>query len=118
MTVQPTPAIGPEDVERIVWREFPDQAAQVLSLLGEYGSEDWHREPERVRLAALKLAAGSIDRLRTVLGTAKADYRDVLAAAEYPEYSRRIDPSQPVAEEERERIIAADWKQYCAWLDG
>jgi hypothetical protein len=118
VTAQPTPAIEPEDVERVARREFPVDAARILELLGEYGAKDWHREIDRVRLAVLKLAAGSIDRLRTALETANADYRDVLAAAEYPEYSRSIDPSQPVSVKQRERIIAADWKQYCEWLDG
>ena len=61
MTTQPTPKVTGADVERIVRRDFPaDKVSEVLAILDQYGKESWHREPHRVRLAALKLAAGSI----------------------------------------------------------
>lgn len=69
-----------------------------------------------MRLAALKLAEGSIEKLRSAIETAKRDYRDVLVSAEYPEYSRSIGPSDAVSPGERQRIIEADWKQYSEWL--
>lgn len=63
---------------RIVSRDFPPGSAEeVLAILGEYGTEKWERGVDRVRLAALKLAAGSIDRLRSAIETARSDYRDV-----------------------------------------
>jgi hypothetical protein len=49
---------------------------------------------------------------------AKSDYRDVLAAAEYPGYFRQVPgpgPGQVPADEEQ-RIIDADWKQYHDWF--
>ena len=53
-------------------------------MLNEHGTESWHREPHRVRPATLKLAAGSLGRLRYYIEGAKCDYRDVLATAFYP----------------------------------
>ena len=59
-------------------------------MLDEYGGETWQREPHRVRLAVLKLAAGSMERLRREVESAKRDYRDVLAPAEYSGYTKRM----------------------------
>ena len=117
MKTQPVPKVTRADVERIVRRDFPaDLAVEVLALLDEYGIEIWQREPDRVRLAALKLAAGSVESLRSHIEVAKRDYRDVLAAAEYPDYLR-LDPRGPtLPADERERIIEADWRQYIEWL--
>jgi hypothetical protein len=104
-------------VERIVRRDFAaEHVAEVLAMLDEYGAESWQHDPHRVRLAALKLAAGSIERLRYQLETAKRDYRDVLAPAEYPGYCRRVlRPGELPSDEER-RIIDDDWTQYQDWL--
>jgi hypothetical protein len=105
------------DVERIVRRDFPaDQLPEVLAILDEYGRETWQREAHRVRLAALKLAAGSVERLRYQIEGAKCDYRDVLAPAEYPGYCKRVPRSGGLPSDEERRIIDADWKQYQDWL--
>ena len=85
-------------------------------MLDEYGKESWQREAHRVRLAALKLAAGNVEKLRYEIEGAKCDYRDVLAAAEYPSYMKRMSPSAALPTEEERRIIDADWKQYQDWL--
>lgn len=85
-------------------------------MLSEYGAESWQREPQRVRLAALKLAAGSVERLRYQVETAKCDYRDVLAPAEYPGYSEHMFRMRELAQDEQQRIIDDDWRQYEDWL--
>jgi hypothetical protein len=117
MTTQPIPNVTSADVERVVRRDFPaDRVAEVLAMLGEYGTEGWQREPYRVRLATLKLAAGSIERLRYQIEGAKCDYRDVLAPAEYPSYCERVVRSGKLPSDEEKRIIDADWMQYQDWL--
>ena len=115
MTYQPTPEVSDADVERIVRRDFPDDViAEVLEMLSGYGTEQWHKEVARVRLAALKLADGDIERLRGEIEQAGCDYRDTLAAAEYPRYIRfQVNELSP---DERQRVIAADWRQYQAWF--
>jgi hypothetical protein len=114
---QPKPEVTGKDVERVVHRDFTkDRSQEAFSILSEYGTDDWHKEPARVRLAALKLAAGDLGRLRNAIDTARSDYRDVLALAEYPEYFRSVDPSASTSGNELKRIIEADWKQYREWL--
>lgn len=117
MTSQPTPTVTNADVERVARRDFPaGRVSEVLAILDEYGKESWHREIHRVRVAALKLAAGSIERLRYEIEGAKCDYRDVLAGAEYPGYTRRVPGPGMVLADEEQRIIDADWKQYHDWF--
>ncbi|MBI5691435.1 MAG: hypothetical protein HZC55_15230 [Verrucomicrobia bacterium] len=114
---QPVPAATLAEVDRIARREFPgERAADALSLLEAYGSQPWHREIPRVRLAVLKLAGGNLEKLRRSLATANQDYRDALAAAEYPTYLAKVFPGDPDSAR-RSGAIAADWQQYRAWLD-
>lgn len=87
-----------------------------MTTLDEYGTEDWQRERERVQSAVLKLAAGTLDDLRRYINLAKLDYRDVLAPAEYPRYTKKMFHIDKLTAEERQRIIDADWKQYQDWF--
>jgi hypothetical protein len=114
---QPPPNVTADDVERIVRREFPDeQFAAITALLNEYGHERWHREPSRVRVAALKLSRGSMEKLRAHIEAAKSDYRDVLAGAEYPDYCKIGFRIRELPADEQRRIVSRDWKQYEDWL--
>jgi hypothetical protein len=114
---QPTPDVTAADVERVVRRDFPAEVVEeVFAVLDQYGSEDWHPEIDRVRLAALKLAVGSVEHLRRHIEIAKSDYRDALSAAEYPGYSKRWFHIDELTADERQSIIDADWKQYQDWL--
>ena len=111
---QPTPQVSRSDVERVVRRDFPaNMFSEMLGILDQYGTEDYHREKERVQLAVLKLAGGSQERLRRAIEEAKCDYRDVLAPAEYPDYPW---DAAKLPEKEQRRIIDGDWKQYSDWL--
>lgn len=118
MKEQPHPQIAPEDVIRIVCRDFPEsQIDAVLHVLGEYGSEPWHRESWRVKAAVLKLANGNLHAVRIAMDVAKRDFRDVLIAAEYSEYGRQTSLSSQMLEgAEKEQVIERDWEQYKAWL--
>ena len=114
---QPTPTVTRADVERVVRRDFPaDQFDSVMSVLAEYGAETWHRELDRVHLAVLKLAAGSLEGLRREIETATCDYRDALANAEYPAYMKKTFRISKLPAEERRKIIDEDWRQYETWL--
>lgn len=112
------PDVNETDVIRIVRRDFPaEQFGAVMSILNEYGTQDRQRGADRVRLAALKLAAGDLEALHRQIDVAKTDYRDVLAYAEYPEYMQKVSPSADLDREEKERIIRSDWTQYQLWLN-
>jgi hypothetical protein len=69
---------------------------------------------ERVGLAVLKLAGGSIERLRHFVDAAVADFRDVIAWAESP---RESDLSPSCDQAARARAQAEDKNSYQAWLD-
>ncbi len=109
---QPTPRVTRSDVERIVRRDFPSEDfATVMALLDEYGTRRHEPEKDRVQLAVLKNAAGSIDELLSQIQTAKIDFRDVLSCAEYPSY--RWDEKD---ETKIQKMFRDDWQQYSDWL--
>lgn len=95
---------------------FPDNAARerVLAILGQYGREPHEREAARVRLDILKVAGSSLEKVQEWVAVAKQDYRDVLAAAEYP--SQLLGRTWRMPEEESTRIQAADREQYEKWI--
>lgn len=70
-------------IEDWVRRYFPEgQLSEVLDVLSGYGTEEWHREEERVKRDAVILSRGSIDKLRSAIELAMTDYRDVLIGEE------------------------------------
>jgi len=116
MTDQPVPEVTDEDVKRIALRDFgEDQLPLALSILDEFGKQDWNPPGARVRLAILKLAKVDLDRRLDGTQAAINDYRDVLSAAEYPRYSREVG-FREVSKEVKQAIIEDDWKQYREWL--
>jgi len=116
---QPTPQVTAEDVNRVVRRDFPEpQFDEVMSLLNEYGSEKLHSGRSRVQLAALKLAHGNLEALRIQIDNAKQDSRDILVAAEYPQYWQRKFQVRELSAREQQKLIDNDWKQYERWLRG
>jgi hypothetical protein len=119
MQNQPIPVVSSVDVERIVRRDFrEEQIAAVMAVLNEYGTEKWERERSRVQIATLRMAHSNLEVLRRYVAAAKQDYRDVLAAAEYPEYSTKGFRIRELSKAEQRRIMDADWKQYESWLRG
>ena len=112
---QPVPDVNADDVERVVRREFPaGQFATVTGLLSKYATARGRHGPARVQLAALKLANGSVEKLRGHL--AWPDYRDLLASAEYPYYHRMGLKVREMSADDKGHIFDSDWQQYEAWL--
>ena len=110
---QPTPSVTRSDVERIVRRDFASEDfATVMALLDEYGTRSHETEKDRVQLAVLKNAVGSIDELLIQIQTAKMDYRDVLTWAEYPSYRWGEKDEAKI-----QKIYREDWQQYSDWLN-
>lgn len=114
---QRIPDVTRHDVERVVRRDFlPEQVDTVMRLLDEYATGSLRIERARVLLAALKLANGDLHSLRRHIGAANHDYRDVLMAAEYPEYAKAGVRVAELPRKERRRIVNSDWDQYQKWL--
>jgi hypothetical protein len=115
--------LGAEIENKIVlfWATDADRE-DARATLAEYGLAAYEREPDRVRLAILKLSEGSVERLREMTAAAKRDYRDVLMWAEYPEEGRtpwtlrqRLDDDE---RKELAKLRDRDRHQYEQWKKG
>jgi len=89
--------------------------AEAIEILNSYGSESHEQEPTRIRLAILKLIGQepSIAKLKEFTNTAKSDYRDVLAWAEYPRQSEHWSATAS----EKSELAKADLDEYRTWLN-
>jgi hypothetical protein len=114
---QPVPKVTEADFERLLAREFPNDAAAARGILEQYGTEKWERDFGllRVRIAVLKLAEGNLESLQRHLATAKQDPRDVVAFAEYPAAFGAWNRPKSTDTEEQQRYDA-DWNQYAQWF--
>ncbi len=84
-----------EDVARYAAKCFPSEdITVVMSLLDEYGLQDYERERERVQMGILFLSRGTLDGLLHNIEQAKLDYRNILYWAEYDEQDNRRMPYQ------------------------
>ena len=112
---QPIAKIADKDIERIIVRDYGGKSDEVLKYLNEYVSEN---EKFRVWAALLKISNGSISELRKNILLANVDYRDVLAEAEYPVYTKKVGfDSNKFSKSELEKIIKSDFEQYKEWLE-
>jgi hypothetical protein len=97
---------------------FPNEDQEkIMGILDLYGKEPHERELERAQIAILKFSGGDLESLRAHVETAKSDFRDVLAYAEYPEemskHTWKISDKEEV-----EMIRERDRQQYIDWLQG
>ena len=108
--MQRVPDVSTADVERFVQRAFRlEETAAVHELLDGLD----YRTTAHVRLAALELAKGDVDRLRWYLVEGRHDWRDLLAEAESSVgikvwLSRRYNDDPAF----REAVDARDWAAY------
>lgn len=72
-----------------------------------------------MQLAVIKLSGGQRERLPDLVRMAKADWRDVLACAEYPE-AIKTGPleAKKMSPEEAKALRQRDERQYRKWLKG
>jgi hypothetical protein len=96
---------------------FPaERRDAVLDALDRYAGD----APEgraRVQLAILKASNGDHEQLREWVDVAQRDFRDVLAAAEYPgQMALGFTGMSALPATERDRIVRQDREQWLAWL--
>ncbi len=74
---------------------------------------------ERVQLGVIKLSGGQRERLPDLVRMAQADWRDVLAYAEYPE-AIKTGPLEmkKMSPQEAKELRQRDKRQYRKWLKG
>lgn len=111
-------------VKRKVEAAWPgeEERRRAIDLLQQYDGYDSRAGQTRVHLAMLKEADGSLDQLALALEMANRDFRDVVAAAEYPEAMRttRLNKASLSSSEQAElrAIQQRDREQYKRWLEG
>ena len=104
-----TPNVTKDDIDRIIGRDYPDQRKEdVWSILEGYGSG----ESFRVFAAALKEGKGNLERLKQMVDLAITDYRDLLAAAEYPAQMK-----EGLFSSHSPKTMKEDEKQYYDWFN-
>jgi DNA repair photolyase len=91
----------------------PSRRAEAVRILRQYGAELHEREADRVRLAILKLAGKKLERIRKAVETAKKDYRDILAYAEYP--NQMVHDSWKLTAAQNQALVDSDREQYERW---
>jgi hypothetical protein len=110
---QYVPDVTDTDVERIVRRDYPAELQAAIQDLIR-GVEVL--EKPRVVLACLKNANGDVKKLKSELEDASGWWREIISAAEYPNYTKKMFRIDTLSAEEKARIIGKDRDQYLAWL--
>lgn len=103
---------------RSLWPD-PAQADRALAELNRYRDSDGRSGRTRVQLAILKMSNGNLEELRRWVDIARADYRDPLLFAEYPEEAEAPFQALNASLEDRRRleeIRSRDRQQYLEWL--
>jgi len=101
------PNIEPEDVERIINREFPSEDhANIKKLICQITVN----EKNRVIVACLKNANKNLSKLINQLEEANGYWREIISEAEYP----KIKKSRNLTEEEIHEKMKT---QYLKWLN-
>lgn len=116
--MQPIHRPQPGDLARKLGSVFAtdQERSEALRLLSSYGTTEFDSGTDRVRIAALYNARGSLEMLAEQMELANIDYRDVIATAEYRS-AMQIPP--PIDTSSEAYLIAAseDTTRYQKWLD-
>ena len=112
---QYVPEVSEADVHRIVRSDYP---AELHETIDEMIQAVDVREKARVILACLKNAKRDFQKLRGELTNASGYWREIIAEAEYPNYTKQWLRIQTLDQAEQERIIEKDKDQYLKWLHG
>jgi hypothetical protein len=106
------PDVSNIDVERVLKREYAlGQIEQVYMFISLYGL----KERPRLVLACLKKAKGNFKDLCSYLFHAQDYCMEYMAFSESPN-SLGVKEFDKLSEQEKERIVNLDKKQYLDWL--
>ena len=102
-----------KDVDRIIQRDFlASEFKSVTEILTLYRSS----EGFRVFASILKLSQGDIALVKEYVDKANYDYRDIIAASEYPNYSERAFDDD-LSKKDAKYLEDLDWKQFQTWFN-
>jgi|SRR6266850_629986 len=94
----------------------PSTRRAALNELLRYGASSDEPEPERVRLAVLKLAGSNSDELKKMVDGAKEDWEDIVSWAERPRETRAHMGNHKLHENQKRKIQTEDRDEWNSWL--
>jgi hypothetical protein len=94
----------------------PSKRRAALNELLRYGISSDEPEPERVRLAILRLAGSDPDELKKTVDGAKEDWEDIVSWAERPRETRCHLGNHKLHENQRRKIQQEDRDEWNSWL--
>lgn len=102
----------------ILSKLFPEQELKdrAESIMSEYGTERFHREIFRVKVAILKVAGSNLEEITRATDIACCDYRDIMCMTEYPNQSGkwRLKEKNP---QKYKKLVQKDSDQYEIWIN-
>jgi hypothetical protein len=110
---EPSAKISDKTLERLMRREFGSRASEVNRKFQQVNS-DTPRGKNRFSAAILKLADRDLDKIDYYISVCNNDFRDVVALAEYPRYTRIA--FDEIAKWKKRQSYLSDWKEYSNWL--
>jgi hypothetical protein len=110
---EPSAKINNQTLERLIRREFDSREVEINQKFQQINS-NIPGSKNRLSAAILKLANRDFDRIDYYINICNNDFRDVVAPAEYPGYSRVA--FDEIAKWKKRQIYLSDWKEYSNWL--
>lgn len=107
--------ISTDQLTKLILREFPNDIESVTTKLEQVNS-DSEAGQRRISAAILKLANRELDELDSLIEKANFDFRDIVAAAEYPRNSQHLFDER-TTKEQLESEYQNDWDDYNVWLN-
>ena len=110
---EPASKISDKTLEWLLHREFGSRAGEVKQKLRRINSDSPNGR-NRFSAAILKLANRDFEKIDCYINLCNDDFRDVVAAAEYPVRMRFA--FNKIAGWKKRQIYFYDWNQYSTWL--
>ena len=110
---EPASKVSHRKLERLMRRKFGIRAGEVNQKFQRINSDSPNGK-NRFSAAILKLANRDFEKIDYYINLCNYDFRDVVAAAEYPERMRFA--FNKIAGWKKRQIYLDDWKTYSTWL--
>jgi hypothetical protein len=110
---EPAARISDEALEQLICREFGGLTGEVKQKFQQVNS-DTTGGKNRLLAAILKLANKDLDGIDYYISVCNNDFRDVVALAEYPRYTKVA--FDEIAKWKKRQYYLSDWKEYSNWL--
>ena len=111
---QPIAKVSDAMLERLIQREFGNQADLVSRKLKQVFSET-NAGKNRISAAIIKLSDKDINAIDHLIEQSKNDFRDLISQSEYPKCSKL--GFTDTEKQNMNFIYLDDWTQYSKWLN-